>query len=124
MPKYEGMLVRFPCSTVKFDIQTTTSQGEVTTSERKLGKTVPLIQIPYIMRGLGFYASEYEIQNFMNELRMMLAKETDPTPVSLEEEKKKRKQEKPISDSEIQVDFDTFLKGVFVAIKLSFFLVC
>lgn len=70
------------------------SQGEVTTSERKITGRVPLNQIPDVVRALGFYASHYEIQNLLTEMKLALG--YDP---NLTTELK-----------DITVDFDTFVK--------------
>lgn len=68
------------------------SQGEVTTNERKISGEVPLHQIPFIIRALGFYATEYEVNNLMTELKTLLGFERNSH-----------------TDHEL-VDFDTFIK--------------
>ncbi len=36
---------------------------------RHIGATVPLTQVPHILRGLGYYPTEREIEDLMNELK-------------------------------------------------------
>lgn len=76
------------------------SQGEVTSSERKLTGLVPIEQVPNLMRALGFYASNYQIKLMLSELRAMLGEPIDP----------KAEKIKLQTDKEIMIDFDTFLK--------------
>ncbi|XP_032233978.2 cilia- and flagella-associated protein 251 [Nematostella vectensis] len=44
-------------------------QGVDTTDTRKTSVKVPLNQVPYIMRALGFYPSEQEIEDMINEVK-------------------------------------------------------
>ncbi|KAL9656223.1 hypothetical protein ABK040_007839 [Willaertia magna] len=85
------------------------SQGEITTSERKITGSVPLNQIPDLVRALGFYATQWEIQNMINELRVIKGVPYDGNIIeNASNEKKKTVIVK--KDSEIYIDFDTFLK--------------
>jgi cilia- and flagella-associated protein 251 len=45
------------------------SQGIQSNDQRKITKTIPLSEIPFIMRGLGFYPSEQEIDDMINEVK-------------------------------------------------------
>lgn len=45
------------------------SQGVDTTDTRQVSTKVPLGQVPYIMRALGFYPTEQEIDDMINELK-------------------------------------------------------
>jgi len=45
------------------------SQGVDTTDTRQVSTKVPLVQVPYIMRALGFYPTEQEIDDMINELK-------------------------------------------------------
>jgi len=42
------------------------SQGINTTEEREVSRVVPLDQVPYIMRALGFYPSEQEVKQALH----------------------------------------------------------
>lgn len=37
------------------------SQGPDVTSPRKVSTTIPIEEIPYVMRAIGFYPSEQEV---------------------------------------------------------------
>ena len=41
------------------------SQGINTTEERVVSQVVPLKQVPFIMRALGFYPTEQEVRGFV-----------------------------------------------------------
>ena len=45
------------------------SQGEDSTAPRRITGTVPLDQIPNLMRALGFYPTEKELQNMCSEVK-------------------------------------------------------
>lgn len=45
------------------------SQGEATMDDRLITGTIVLEQIPYLMRSIGFYPTEEEIVNMINEIR-------------------------------------------------------
>lgn len=45
------------------------SQGVDTTETRQVSTKVPLAQVPYIMRALGFYPTEQEVDDMINELK-------------------------------------------------------
>lgn len=45
------------------------SKQENTTKARKLEGTVPLDEIPYLMRALGYYPTQKEIDNMKNEVK-------------------------------------------------------
>lgn len=59
---FEHYLQRMPTTVVliwfSFHVS---SQGVDTTDTRKVSTKVPLAQVPYIMRALGFYPSEQEV---------------------------------------------------------------
>lgn len=45
------------------------SKKENTTKTRKLEGQVPVDQLPYLMRAMGYYPTKQEIQNMINEVR-------------------------------------------------------
>lgn len=45
------------------------SQGVDTTDTRQVSTKVPLAQVPYIMRALGYYPTEQEIDDMINEVK-------------------------------------------------------
>lgn len=45
------------------------SQGIDTTESREVSTVIPLEQIPFVMRALGFYPSEQEIEDMLNEVK-------------------------------------------------------
>lgn len=45
------------------------SQGENTTAPREVGGRVPLSEIPNLMRALGYYPSEAQVSNMVNEVK-------------------------------------------------------
>lgn len=45
------------------------SQGLDTTEMREVSTVIPLEQIPFVMRALGFYPSEQEIEDMLNEVK-------------------------------------------------------
>lgn len=45
------------------------SQGVETTDTRQVSTKVPLAQVPYIMRALGYYPTEQEIDDMINEVK-------------------------------------------------------
>lgn len=45
------------------------SQGLDTTEKREVSTVIPLDQIPFLMRALGFYPSEQEIEDMLNEVK-------------------------------------------------------
>jgi hypothetical protein len=48
-------------------------QGEDITSERKAPGLIPLSEIPSMMRALGFFPSETEIQNMVRQAKIRLS---------------------------------------------------
>lgn len=75
------------------------SQGEDTTSAKKITGRVVLSQIPFLIRAIDFYASNYEIENLVREIKMQLGGD--------EAEKKKK-----ASGKELDIDFESFIKGI------------
>lgn len=45
------------------------SKNENTTKTRKLDGTVPLDELPNLMRAMGYYPTEQEVQNMINEVK-------------------------------------------------------
>lgn len=45
------------------------AKKENTTKTRKLSGSVPVNQLPNLMRAMGYYPTQQEIQNMMNEVR-------------------------------------------------------
>ena len=45
------------------------SQGEDAASDRKISKTVGLQEIPNIMQAMGFYPTNQEIEDMVNEVK-------------------------------------------------------
>lgn len=45
------------------------SQGLDTTETREVSTVIPLDQIPFLMRALGFYPSEQEVEDMLNEVK-------------------------------------------------------
>lgn len=45
------------------------SQGEDTMRPRHIGATAPLSEVPHILRGMGYYPTEREIEDLINELK-------------------------------------------------------
>ncbi len=66
------------------------SKNEDTTKIRKLDGRVPLNQLPNLMRAMGCYPTEMEIENMINEVRY--------------------DQHEEIEDSKISIDLDYFIK--------------
>eukprot|EP01064_Diplonema_japonicum_P027919 TRINITY_DN4168_c1_g1_i1.p1 TRINITY_DN4168_c1_g1~~TRINITY_DN4168_c1_g1_i1.p1 ORF type:complete len:927 (+),score=186.83 TRINITY_DN4168_c1_g1_i1:24-2783(+) len=66
------------------------SQGEETTAKRTIEGTIPFTQVPNLMRALGYYPSEKEIQNMTFEIYT--------------------KHGKLVGTEEIYIDFDTFVQ--------------
>lgn len=54
------------------------SQDEDTTEHRNLTGKVPLNQIPYLMRAMGHYPTEQEIQNMVDEIKYSRISEQKP----------------------------------------------
>ncbi|KAF0684613.1 Aste57867_23417 [Aphanomyces stellatus] len=53
------------------------TQGEGSTAAREITHEIPLTEIPHVMRALGFYPTELEIQNMCSEIKY--SKFTDTT---------------------------------------------
>ena len=66
------------------------SKKENTTKTRKLGLAVPVDQLPNLMRAMGYYPTNQEIQNMQNEVRFSQYTESGQPKLS--------------------VDFDTFIR--------------
>ena len=49
------------------------AQGEDTTAPRKISGTVPISQIGNMMRSLGFYPSQREVEEITHEARLVAA---------------------------------------------------
>merc|ERR1711991_86864 len=45
------------------------TQGENTTAERDVGDYVHVDRLPDIMRALGFYPTEFQVDNMINQVR-------------------------------------------------------
>lgn len=45
------------------------AQVEDTTKTRKLGKTIPVDQLPFLMRAMGYYPTEFEVKCMIDEVR-------------------------------------------------------
>ena len=45
------------------------SQGIDTMDRRRCAEKIPVSEVPFVMRALGFYPSEQEIQDMMNEIK-------------------------------------------------------
>jgi len=55
------------------------SMNESTTKTRKLDGTVPLEQLPNLMRAMGYYPTEQEVQNMTDEVKFSVyADQGDP----------------------------------------------
>jgi hypothetical protein len=54
------------------------SQDEDTTEHRNLTGSVPLNQIPYLMRAMGHYPTDQEIQNMVDEIKYSRISEQKP----------------------------------------------
>ncbi|CAH1800946.1 unnamed protein product [Owenia fusiformis] len=52
------------------------SQGVDTTDGRSITTRIPLTEVPFVMRALGFYPSEQEIQDMLNEVKFSSYVET------------------------------------------------
>jgi Ca2+-binding EF-hand superfamily protein len=66
------------------------SKDENTTKTRKLNGTVPLDELPNLMRAMGYYPTQQEVQNMKDEVKFSVYSEFgDPTT---------------------SVDMDTFIK--------------
>jgi Ca2+-binding EF-hand superfamily protein len=56
------------------------SKEESTTKTRKLDGTVPLDELPYLMRAMGYYPTEKEVENMKAEVKFSVyADQGDPT---------------------------------------------
>jgi len=55
------------------------SQSVATTDQRKVGTTVPLAEVPNIMRALGFYPTELQVQDMLNEIKFSQYVDTGTT---------------------------------------------
>eukprot|EP00992_Anisonema_acinus_P016033 TRINITY_DN9988_c0_g1_i4.p2 TRINITY_DN9988_c0_g1~~TRINITY_DN9988_c0_g1_i4.p2 ORF type:complete len:590 (-),score=189.09 TRINITY_DN9988_c0_g1_i4:135-1904(-) len=66
------------------------SQGEETTAKRKIEGKIPFTQVPNLMRALGYYPSEKEIQNMTYEIYTRFGR--------------------VIGAEDIYIDFETFIR--------------
>ena len=56
------------------------SKDENTTKTRKLDGSVPLDELPYLMRAMGYYPTDQEVQNMKDEVRFSVYSDRgDPT---------------------------------------------
>lgn len=55
------------------------SKDENTTKTRELNETVPLKELPYLMRAMGYYPTEMEVNNMKEEVRFSNYSETGET---------------------------------------------
>jgi Ca2+-binding EF-hand superfamily protein len=62
------------------------SENENTTKTRKLDGTVPVGQLPNLMRAMGYYPTEQEVKNMIDEVKNSVLAETGvpTTHVSLD----------------------------------------
>jgi len=60
------------------------SQGEDTTSPRRTTGRVPLAELPNLMRALGYYPTELEVENMCSEIRYAHFTETGETTEDLD----------------------------------------
>jgi WD40 repeat protein len=91
------------------------SQGEVTTKERKITGEVPLEQIPNLMRAIGFYASNWQIYNIINELKLIMGESGPENSSTTPRRGSVSGNMNAVSGmlqkmDEIFIDFDTFVK--------------
>eukprot|EP00731_Ephydatia_muelleri_P022631 Em0015g214a len=63
------------------------SQGPDTTCTRQVSTDVDVVQIPYVMRAIGFYPSEQEVDDMLNEVKFSKFVETGKniTSINLED---------------------------------------
>eukprot|EP00668_Euglena_longa_P012013 GGOE01014437.1.p1 GENE.GGOE01014437.1~~GGOE01014437.1.p1 ORF type:complete len:932 (-),score=199.66 GGOE01014437.1:205-3000(-) len=66
------------------------SQGEETTAKRKIEGKIPFTQVPNLMRALGYYPSEKEIQNMTYEIYTRFGR--------------------AIGSEDIHIDFESFIR--------------
>ena len=59
------------------------SKDEDTTKTRELDETVPLRELPYLMRAMGYYPTEMEVSNRKEEVRYSHFSETGDTRDSI-----------------------------------------
>ncbi|KDO16906.1 hypothetical protein SPRG_17629 [Saprolegnia parasitica CBS 223.65] len=55
------------------------TQGEASTAARNITQEIPLAEIPHVMRALGYYPTELEIQNMCSEVKYSRFTETTKT---------------------------------------------
>lgn len=55
------------------------NQSVATTEHRKVGRAVPLEEVPNIMRALGFYPTELQVQDMVNEIKFSQYVDTGKT---------------------------------------------
>jgi len=61
------------------------AQGEDTTAPRKITGLVPMEQVPDLLRALGVYPSQWDIEDILNEIRAMGDSENPKTSINFEE---------------------------------------
>lgn len=85
-------------------------QGEDTTEERHITGLVPLDAVPNLMRALGYYPSQAEIQDMVDELEHQAAIKVKPPPTSIDFNSfvslyLRYRPEVPISQNELEAAF-------------------
>eukprot|EP00656_Telonema_subtile_P052963 TRINITY_DN7525_c0_g1_i1.p1 TRINITY_DN7525_c0_g1~~TRINITY_DN7525_c0_g1_i1.p1 ORF type:complete len:888 (-),score=271.02 TRINITY_DN7525_c0_g1_i1:169-2832(-) len=61
------------------------AQGEDTTAPRKITGLVPMEQVPDLLRALGVYPSQWDIQDILNEIQAMGDEDNPKTAINFEE---------------------------------------
>ena len=63
------------------------SQGINTMMKREVNTRIALSEVPYVMRAMGFYPSEQEVEDMLNEVKFSRYVETgeDVTDINLED---------------------------------------
>jgi len=61
------------------------AQGEDTTAPRKITGLVPMEQVPDLLRALGVYPSQWDIEDILNEIQAMGDEDNPKTAINFEE---------------------------------------